>query len=145
VVKTVKILSAIAFLLGAAAILLPSGFSQDASESIPVITVSGEISAIDVANNTISVKYISDEEMATAAETVLSVTEGTVIDKNATQASISDLAVGDEVNASYISGVDGKNIAGTIVVAVMVPDVVAEPTPEEMIMPEGEVNPEVTK
>ncbi|GEM_PF-4148611 len=94
----------------------PVAFSQEQQEEAVLNTkeVSGQISAVDTAASTLTVKQIGDAATQTYEDIIISVKDITMIEKNYEKIDIAALAAGDEVTAEYTTDVEGNNVASYI-------------------------------
>lgn len=76
--------------------------------------LSGEVSSVDVANSTLTIKYLKDETTKTLGEVTVTADENTLIEKDGLNSSLSDLLSGEKVNIEYVATKDGKNIASSV-------------------------------
>jgi len=95
-------------------IVAPSAFSQETSNLAK--EVSGEITSVDAANSMFSVLDVTDQERGLADNINITVEKTTTIKKGETSLTFSDIKPGDAVSVSYISNLDDKNVAQSVLV-----------------------------
>jgi len=117
--KLLTVLGVVVLVVYVSAMVMPVSFSQEkqaTSEKAVSKNTSGEIVSVDPSTGTIKIKYFSDDARTKSEELTLSTASETVIAKNGTKITISDLTAGSKVYVEYSVGKEGKNTVNKILV-----------------------------